>query len=94
MTMLYHRLLLSCHLVGAGLALVPQVGGEHQQQVVSQDLGTSPGVSKETLETESQVSKKTNLSPFKTWHVRLKLTYTLGDCDDTLYKNFYVLINS
>ena len=69
--MLYHRLLLSCHLVGAGLALVPQVGGEHQQQVVSQDLGPGPGISQETLETEREVSKKTNLSPFKTWQVRL-----------------------
>ena len=35
--------------VGAGLAGVPQVGGQHQQEVVGQDLGASPGVLQESL---------------------------------------------
>ena len=34
---------------GAGLALVSQVRGEHEEEVVGQDLGASPGVLQESL---------------------------------------------
>ena len=35
--------------VGTGLAGVPQVGGQHEEQVVGQDLRSCPGVLQESL---------------------------------------------
>ena len=35
--------------VGAGLAGVPQVGGQHQEEVVSEDLRPGPGVLQKSL---------------------------------------------